>query len=161
MEWRDELGNNKSTRQWFSFIIVATILEQLLCIALLINTCKPCFNRKIHAFLIALLLMLEFAIAVVIATLTSQLSIAIDILEENPCKTVSNIVINYNGYLDTPYHLGIADSVISFVLKFPLLLIALWTALDNLGHFGIGVAHPAPIQAPVTQAPPLSANRLN
>jgi hypothetical protein len=105
--------------------------------------------------------MLEFAIAVVIATLTSQLSITIDNLEDNRCKTVLNIVINYNGYLDTPYRLGIADSVISFVLKFPLLLIALWTALDNLGNFGIGVAHPAPTQVPVTQAPPLSANRLN
>ena len=82
MLWRDHLGNNKSTRQWFAFIVTATTIELLLAIILLVNTIRPCFNRKIHAFLIALLLMLEFAIAVVIATLTSQLSILRDALSD-------------------------------------------------------------------------------
>jgi len=72
------MGDNDSTRQWAAFIVTATTIELVLCGTLLANIFKPFFNRKIHAFLIALVLMLEFAIAVVIATLTSQLSILID-----------------------------------------------------------------------------------
>ena len=79
----------------------------------------------------------------------------------------SILVYNYNGWLDTLYHIGIADSVISFVLKFILLLVVLWMALDNLGNYGIGGAPSGPAHSSqpqpvvVQQGPPLSANRLN
>ena len=72
--------NSKSFDQHIAFIVVATTLELLLCIALLINLFAHCLSRLIQTLFLSIVLVLEFAIVVDVAIVTSQADILRDTL---------------------------------------------------------------------------------
>jgi hypothetical protein len=79
--------NSKSFDQHIAFIVVATTLELILCIILLINLFKNCLSRLIQTILITVVLILEFALVIDIAIVTSQA----DILRDTLACTASDI----------------------------------------------------------------------
>ena len=56
--------------------MVASIIEFVLCVILLIDMFKLCLKRIVNPYLVIALLVLEFAIAVDIAIITAQAGIA-------------------------------------------------------------------------------------
>jgi hypothetical protein len=64
--------------QHIAFIVIAAIAEIAICIILFIDMFKQCMKKMVKPYLIIGLLVLEFAIAVDIAILTSQAGIARD-----------------------------------------------------------------------------------
>jgi hypothetical protein len=67
-----------------AFIVVAATAEIIVSIVLIADLFVHCLSRKTHLLLLALLLVLEFALAVDIAIITSQASITREQLQ--PCK---------------------------------------------------------------------------
>ena len=116
-------------RQHFAFIITASVLEIIICIILLIDMGAKCMGRKVQAFLIILVFMLEVAIAVDVAIATSHTSIFKDDL-------IPSFAPFYDD-LNTHYKVGLADTVISWVLKVPLLAILTYLAIDSFGSLKI------------------------
>ena len=71
--------DSKFFDQHMAFIVTCTFATYVIAIILLVDfTCCHCLSRKWQVILIALLLILEFAIAVDVAIVASQASILID-----------------------------------------------------------------------------------
>ena len=126
-KYHNSVGTDDLFDQNMAFIVVATTIELVIAVILLIDIlCAQCISRKVQAILFVILLVLEFAIIVNVSIETSKASI-----------------INEKGYrystdqqdkLDHFENVGIADSVISWIIKVPLLAIVTYLAIDHLDN---------------------------